>query len=318
MFITCPKCSARYEIPAEVHLSAGKKMKCSNCQHVFALEAEQPAEPLVEVREEQEIINIDPVPVQEENVFATEETAEPEETQMPPAFEPVESDQDAFEPVAKHSVARVVLVLLLFAFVGLLVVAGVLYRDILLAGLDFPFNKADTTTAAPMPEIMPPTTAPVAPSVVTQPVVEEKTIVTEITPDGEKLVEEKIPEQEETIAEPEMLPIEEPVAQTEPAAGRYEASFTARVLPSIQSVRFEIRMLSEPTISIEGVLKNETPDAMFLPEKVRAVAYDAQGKVLFEKDIYLTDRILAAGESKPFFGSYAPAPDRVQWVDVTF
>ena len=135
MFITCPKCSARYEIPAEVHLSAGKKMKCSNCQHVFALEVEQPAEPVVEVREEPGVINIDPVPA-EDDVFATEETIEPQETEMPPAFEPVAADPDTFEPVSRHSGAHIVMVLLLFILIGLLVVAGVLYRDVLLAGLD--------------------------------------------------------------------------------------------------------------------------------------------------------------------------------------
>ena len=111
---------------------------------------------------------------------------------------------------------------------------------------------------------------------------------------------------------PEMLPMEEP---TEP-----EPVFSEKtvLLPSIQSVRFEVKKLSEPTITIEGVLKNDSSEEMALPEKVRALAYDAQGNVLFEKDIYLTDRTLAPGESRPFFGSYAPAPSRVQWVDVTF
>ena len=90
------------------------------------------------------------------------------------------------------------------------------------------------------------------------------------------------------------------------------------LLPQIQSVRFEKRLDPEPTIRIEGVLRNNSSKSMRLPAKVRAVAYSSEGTILFEKEIFLTDSILPANTELSFFGSYQPAPDGVQWVDVTF
>lgn len=90
------------------------------------------------------------------------------------------------------------------------------------------------------------------------------------------------------------------------------------LLPQIQSVRFERQEGEVPTIRIEGILKNLTQQDITLPRTVRAVAYNAQGEVLFEKEIYLTDEMLPVNEERAFFGSYQPAPEDVQWVDVTF
>ena len=89
-------------------------------------------------------------------------------------------------------------------------------------------------------------------------------------------------------------------------------------LPQIQSVRFERKDGAQPTIRIEGILKNTTQRDLMLPKTVRAMAYNSQGQILFEKDIYLTDTVLPSGEERAFFGSYQPAPEDVQWVDVTF
>ena len=41
MLITCPKCSARYEIPSEINLKPGKKVQCSACQCVFEFHPEE-------------------------------------------------------------------------------------------------------------------------------------------------------------------------------------------------------------------------------------------------------------------------------------
>ena len=35
MFITCPKCSAKYKIPSEINFNEGKKLQCSACQNIF-------------------------------------------------------------------------------------------------------------------------------------------------------------------------------------------------------------------------------------------------------------------------------------------
>ena len=35
MFVICPKCGAKYQIPAEITLKDGQKMQCSACEHYF-------------------------------------------------------------------------------------------------------------------------------------------------------------------------------------------------------------------------------------------------------------------------------------------
>ena len=41
MFVICPKCAAKYQIPAEITLKNGQKVQCSACQHVFHFEKEE-------------------------------------------------------------------------------------------------------------------------------------------------------------------------------------------------------------------------------------------------------------------------------------
>ena len=67
---------------------------------------------------------------------------------------------------------------------------------------------------------------------------------------------------------------------------------------------------------IEGVVRNLGMQELLLPEKVYAIAYDTQGTVLFEKEIYLSKNSLKPSEEQPFFGTYTPAPEGIQWVDV--
>ena len=272
MIITCPKCSATYQIPDEVPLSEGKKMKCSHCQHVFLFskgEDVSPMESKVEETNVDAIIDIDPVlPEQEETsrVFADEPASKED---MPQPFLPVA----VVEPKRKRPVgiiAAIVSFCVLIALFGL----GIVYRDVL-------FKEFLPSSA--------PSVARRAPVTATKPRVEVK----ETAPMPPKKVE---PVKTEYVEEtPEIV-----------------------LLPQIQSVRFEKRLDPEPTIRIEGVLKNNTASIMKLPEKVRAVAYSAEGRILFEKEIFLTDSVLPSGLELPFFGSYQPAPEGVQWVDVTF
>ena len=44
MFVICPKCAAKYQIPAEISLKEGQKVQCSACQHVFHFEKKQTIE----------------------------------------------------------------------------------------------------------------------------------------------------------------------------------------------------------------------------------------------------------------------------------
>ena len=145
MFVTCPKCSTKYQIPSEVYLPAGKKLKCSNCQHVFVYTPTEPEKPIEPVVSEPGIENIDPVApvISEDEVFAAEPVEE-HESDIPPAFTPVESEPDEFESVPKRGYGRVLGILMLLVFVALAVVLGILYRDELLGGMDFPFLKEGT------------------------------------------------------------------------------------------------------------------------------------------------------------------------------
>lgn len=261
MLITCPKCSAKYEIPSEVHLTAGKKLKCSNCQYVFTLREEM-VEP-----EEKEVIHSSSV--EEQVPMVKQDSAEVEtvfsddavfKDDVPQPFVPVDTKENR-SPKAVGVLGLIISITLLV----LVCVFGFLYRDLL-----FDYRYA--------------------------PVVSVKNTLT-----ADKLQKMPLQKKEEKRIE------------------RYEESKPHVVsLPEIQSVHFEKRSDPVPTIRIEGILKNKTMKTLTLPEKVRAVAYNVQGDILFEKEIYLTDLVLPAGEERSFFGSYQPAPENVQWVDVTF
>jgi len=265
MLITCPKCSTKYQIPDEAHLSAGRKLKCSHCQNVFVFEDKTETVPeMEEAVASPEIVEIDPPGSEvssDQKVFEDQPVFQDD---MPQPFVPVTNAETT--PENKKTVGSWTAIISLLAVLTLMGL-GIFYKDIIfnafLPPVTFPptdaLKLARKTSAA-------------------KPVVHENKTT--------KSYEEEIPE--------------------------------VVLLPQIQSVRFEKRLDPTPTIRIEGVLKNETSVPMKLPTKVRAIAYNAEGAILFEKEIYLTDLSLPAGEERPFFGSYQPAPDGVQWVDVTF
>lgn len=269
MLITCPKCSVQYKIPEGVHIPAGKKMKCSNCQHMFVLNAENPQEVVEETPVDlSQPVDVNPVMEDEiasTSVFAEDDTFKPEE--LPQPFMPL-------VPAVieeKRTVGVWALIISVLLLVSLAVV-GVVYRDVL-------FGSFISAKSVPVTQSVSPRRS--------QSDVRSQKIKAASGPmrSGENYIEET----------PQIV-----------------------MLPQIQSVRFEKKQGEDLEISIEGILKNPTTQRMKLPKKVRAFAYDTQGKVLFEKDIYLTDTSLKAGETLPFFGTYQPAPQDVQWIDVTF
>ena len=84
---------------------------------------------------------------------------------------------------------------------------------------------------------------------------------------------------------------------------------------SIQSVRF--RKASEGgAILIEGTLKNNSTEDVLIPPKLYALGYGTEGRVLFEKEIYLPAGLLRPDAEQSFFGTYAPVVEEIQWVDV--
>ena len=272
MLITCPKCSAQYQIPEEVHLVEGKKIKCSACQHVFSFVAPVTGDA-------EGVVSSDPVlidPIRSEEVGTEEKVLEDGpvfQDDVPQPFMPVEPSK----PEQKKTVG-IWTALLSFVIICLLGFVGWLYRDVFFENpVSFPMRS--TSVSAP---------------VRTESNLPSKSVeLTSLEPNKEPAVEQNADKASEEMA-------------------------SVVLLPQIQSVRFERRMDPVPTIRIGGILKNNEKQALKLPPKVRAIAYGVDGAVLFEKEIFLTDSVLPAEAERPFFGSYQPAPEGVQWVDVTF
>ena len=275
MLIVCPKCAVKYQTPETVMLSFGKKVKCSNCQHVFCLSEEtvlgreledNSAEPILEEN------STLPQEASAKNVFADEQVFK---NDVPQPFVPVPSQEPE-----KNQTVGLVTALICFVVVVTLCIVGIIYKDII-------FNEI----LIPIP---PRTTSAV--------------------------IEKRQSESKQTQPKEQSLPRKEAVSQQRPLrrSTHIEPATQVVLLPQIQSVRFERQEGAESTIRIEGILKNTTQRDLMLPKTVRAIGYNAQGQILFEKEIYLTDERLPKGEERPFFGSYQPAPENVQWVDVTF
>lgn len=267
MLITCPKCSVQYQIPEEVRLVSGKKLKCSACQHVFVFEQKQTEDPIVLSE-----------PVVVEPVVEVQQETQPHVFADAPVFQ--EDVPQAFMPVVvpvppQKKSFHLFGVLLVLIFVVLLVGAGFIYRDILFA----PFSE---TFSVSLPK---------------------KVVQTE---------QKEVVPPKPVVVEPAKVVVETQKVENVPTEP------TIIALPRIHSVRFEKREAPESVVRMEGILKNETDQMMRLPEKVRAIAYNAQGAVLFEKDIYLSDSVLEAEAEQAFFGSHSLPEEEIQWIDVTF
>ena len=108
MRLTCPNCSAQYEVPDEVIPEEGRDVQCSNCEKTWFQPkhpedaASQLAEPVVEDAQAEEI-EVQPVPEPEPKA-ETDPTPEPE----PPAPQPGASGNidPAVANILKEEAAR--------------------------------------------------------------------------------------------------------------------------------------------------------------------------------------------------------------------
>ena len=87
----------------------------------------------------------------------------------------------------------------------------------------------------------------------------------------------------------------------------------------VDNFRFHsIRFRKEASgILIEGMIHNNTDEVQPMPTSIYATAFDRHGNILFTKEIFLPKEILQPYGQKAFFGSYSPAPDGVQWIEVS-
>jgi len=265
MLITCPKCSAKYQIPSEIKLSNGKKMQCSACGHIFEFYLKQEAEPVSETFLQppaDAVLSFDSS-VQTIKVKTT--SVVPEEPVLPEAFRPLETK--AQTPPKTSSYRWFFLYILLFAC---LLMMGWLWHDLMMTKNQFPPFWA---TSVPVRVHKRPAAKPVLTDTPVIPVFAD---------------EEVEPQTENPLPSSQL---------------------------SVQSVRFRKTPTGEAVL-IEGVLKNTTTETIPVPEKIYALAYDTQGALAFEKEIYLPSGVLYPDMEQPFFGTYAPAGEEIQWIDV--
>jgi ribonucleoside-triphosphate reductase len=87
---------------------------------------------------------------------------------------------------------------------------------------------------------------------------------------------------------------------------------------SFSSIQFRYQTSPEgKQLLIEGKIHNDTNVSQMLPEVVYAKAYDQHGRILFQKEIYFSKELMAPFAQKSFYSTYIPAPDGIQWMEVS-
>ena len=119
MFVICPKCAAKYQIPAEITLKNGQKVQCSACQHVFHFEKE---EVLVQNESFSNLLQEPEDAILKETELIERKEKIVIETQLPEVFHPL-------KPIETQKTHSWLLTLLLAVLLVLLVVGFWLYRD---------------------------------------------------------------------------------------------------------------------------------------------------------------------------------------------
>ena len=284
MIIVCPKCSVKYQVPAEIKLSAGKKMQCSACQHVFEFQPDLSEKPSKEalLPPEDAVLS-----VSQKTIFVQEKTSFPETKKavLPEAFQPISAPPSDSASKTLSYVGSFFCICILIV----LILVGWFYRDFFLMDAEnFNWNRSEIHSSVKRPYRK---KHPKIPSLK-----KEKPLTQTVS---EKAIVSDIP-----VMMEDEVPLDEPQLQSQ-------------LLPTIQSVRFRIASSSAgDSVLIEGALKNTSDQTLPLPEKVYAMAYGTDGTILFEKEIYLPNAVINPGEEQSFFGTYAPAMKGIQWVDV--
>ena len=132
MFVICPKCAAKYQIPAEIALKDGQKVQCSACQHIFHFEKKQTIEENESFFDVPQVPN-DPILKETEVVIKTEKVIT--QTTLPEVFHPL-------KPMEQKKSQSWTLTLILAVILLFLIVVFWLYRD----SLNSDINKSDIQT----------------------------------------------------------------------------------------------------------------------------------------------------------------------------
>ena len=282
MFVICPKCAAKYQIPAEIALKNGQKVQCSACQHVFHFEKE---EVLVQNESFSNLLQEPEDAILKETELIERKEKIVIETQLPEVFHPL-------KPIETQKTHSWLLTLLLAVLLVVLVVGFWLYRD--MAFSDINQYKIKTSRILMKKDEVKSSDFDVQK--------EQKNAETEQANRG--IVE--IPLFDEDTSLNERIDLKQVPA--------YE-----KVLPfSFSSVHFRYQTTpQEKQVLIEGKIHNDTDVAQIMPDVVYAKAYDQKGNILFQKEIYFSKELIEPYGEKSFYSTYIPAPDGIQWMEVT-
>ncbi len=276
MLITCPKCSAKYKIPQEINLTDGRKIQCSACQNIFVFHPELKMKTF-------ETTSLVPP---DDAVLSVKTKTEKITLKTPEISISNEKKvlPEVFCPVqvqkTSSSIPYFWILLCTILLIGFMAMAW-LYRDLLL-------NRSLLMPSIPVIEHVHQKKLVSAPPKV------PKKVVPQVM-ENDKIVVSQV--QELPAVTEKILP---PVVQQ---------------MPSVQSVRFR-KTPTGDAVLIEGNLKNTTQEVLSVPEKIYALAYNTKGDLAFEKEIYLPSGVLYPDMEQPFFGTYAPITEEIQWVDV--
>ena len=277
MLVTCPKCSARYQVPDEVELSQGKKLQCSSCQFIFKFQEfvqNKEQEDIALVPPEDAVLTAQSLP--EKSVATEKKSSPPTESSFPEVFCPV-SDEN------RNGVLLYLGLFLCCCFVALLSLVGWYYRDLLFVDTNFSWSNTEVYQR-PLKKVL-----------------EKQKMALK------KKVSFSAEKQKNDFTDAQSA--EESFAVVSPVLEDVLVIQNSRFRVTSQS--------DNAAILIEGVLYNSSDQDVSLPEKLYATAYGEEGKVLFKKEIYLPQGILNAHQEQAFFGTYTPAQGRVQWIDVS-
>lgn len=288
MFIICPKCNAKYKIPAEITLSDGQKLKCSACQFIFSKGEENPLVLEKAIREEEKQPEIlpkiekitvpnnetGPIPVIECDAFS-----KPLYTQDDiPVLSP-NSVPDVFQPAPppKRKNYLWLIPIYIILLIGLCY-AGWMGRDLLKPQFS---------------QILPPTTPQS-----TQPLPKSENKVTT-----------------ETVSVPKQESISIPLFPEQADLLKLAAENL-----EIEKVKYEISSNSSENrqeLLIEGKIVNRTLNTQPIPELIALVYNDSNHEVM-RKKIHLTADKIEPNEEVPFYTGIVPAPLNTKNVSVIF
>ncbi|MBP5344163.1 MAG: zinc-ribbon domain-containing protein [Alphaproteobacteria bacterium] len=337
MLIKCPNCSVTYEIPEEIGLVEGRKLKCSDCNHVFVYSQsvvvfddaqnnlKQENNPLF-ASEESVLTDKEEVPQPE--VFLPESVQEPiSEDDLSVAFTPVEP---GYGPVQdKYRLPRFVwaICLLLLFCLGC---AGFYYADFISADYLLGVNRNRQTEmdiarrriAEARRTKLKQSHQAFVERARQKAVAHENAIPVFPVVDKIDVVGNKGNGPDEAMKKTEYFSVAEQETSSNVLDVNADDAFMLN--PVVMYKDKEVIHEADGNINVRmrGSIQNPSKHELVLPPVVHAVAFDENGKELFSKDIYLTNRYLDAGQTQDFFGSYSWHPEnpnvQIQWIDMSF